>query len=233
MKKAVLACGLAFLALSLSVSSASAGQELRISNIGPFGFTAETLHGWKFGSGWSCHGRALKNDGTRTYTSIRPVTRFSSSRIRFGYRTPRAGKPIYLTCRGIHKRVTRHQWRNYSSTRSGTETSSRSRQGPCYLDGFYGELQLDCWGGRYAIAHYHFELPGDARSVDTGASGYLGCCSQGRVSKDWSRSGNDWTYTVTVTGWRAYTVRRVHMDYSRRITVHPVIHSVGRGKARR
>ena len=133
-----------------------------------------------------------------------------------------------MTCT-LKKRVSHyeHQWRSFTKWRYGTATSSRSKSGNCYFSGFDGWLSIDCWGGAYAKATYRFSLPSDARHVTRTIRGSVGCCDSGSLSRTWA--GN--TASVTVTGWRAFTVKRVAIHYDRwvRMKVTETVRTNGAG----
>lgn len=108
--------------------------------------------------------------------------------------------------------------KTFAIRKSGTQTSSRSTSGPCYIHGSSGVLTLDCWGGTYAIATWGFSIPRDAfnvsRSINTRLSSADICC-QGSISKGWT--GNKaW---VKATGWRAVDVIGTRVTYSRKIRI--------------
>lgn len=116
-------------------------------------------------------------------------------------------------------------WKSFSQHRSGTNTTSRSHSSSCYIDGYSGELHLDCWGGAYAQAKYSFGLPRDARYIHRSISSRAGCCdSSGSNSKYWV--GN--TAIARSTGWHSMYVRGVTVSYQHRVrtTKRTVIHNV-------
>jgi hypothetical protein len=120
----------------------------------------------------------------------------------------------------LYRTVVTHprKWRWFTKSRRGTDTSSRAKSGNCFIDGFYGWLKLDCWAGNYAAASYRFGLPDDARRITRSIRGTIGCCNNGTVTKRWQ--GN--TGYVVVTGWRAYTIKRVRVEYQHRVRVRKV-----------
>jgi hypothetical protein len=69
--------------------------------------------------------------------------------------------------------------RRYSTTsdRGGAE----SRSGPCYFDGLFGSLFIDCWGGNYAQVNYRFSLPDDAGRISRRIVGDVACCEPGSI----------------------------------------------------
>ena len=83
-----------------------------------------------------------------------------------------------------------------------------------------GTTSLDCWGGRFARASYTFRLPAAAYSLRYALSGQRSAgdiCCFGRISRAGSRvSKTAFRVTATVTGWRAYDVRRVAVSYTYR-----------------
>jgi hypothetical protein len=135
-------------------------------------------------------------------------------------------RPLTIRCRRLrhhywtNERV--HRWVGHSKERRGVDTSRRANRGSCHFSSLSGDLTLDCWGGRYALAKYTFGLPGDARDVHHSDRGSVGCCNfGGKISRSWNttRNGN-LAYLVRVTGWRAYTVRRVRVSYETRVVRH-------------
>lgn len=93
----------------------------------------------------------------------------------------------------------------------------RSDHSPsCYVNDYSYDntTQLDCWGGRFAWVAYNFRLPDGARNVSWSVTGERGCCSDGRIVKAGTRSGNRVSVKVKVTGWRSYTVKRVFVTYT-------------------
>ena len=106
--------------------------------------------------------------------------------------------------------------RRITKTRNGFETSSRVGSPSCYIDrDWYGNgLELDCWGGRQAVANYGFVLPHNASNVTWNVAGVRGCCSNGRVARTGTRTGDHFNVRVRVTNWASYTVNRVNVTYS-------------------
>ena len=111
--------------------------------------------------------------------------------------------------------------RRHSMARAGS-SSATSTSGPCFVTRStrQGTTNLDCWGGRYARASYTFRLPADAYAVRYSLSGQRTaadiCCS-GRIMQSGSRvSRTAFRVTATVTGWRAYDVRRAAVSYAYR-----------------
>jgi len=60
--------------------------------------------------------------------------------------------------------------------------------------------------------------PERGRRINRTINGFVGCCDNGTVAKRWQ--GN--TAHVVVTGWRAYTVKRVRVEYQHRVRVRTV-----------
>jgi hypothetical protein len=183
-------------------------------------FYAYTPSGWK----------ASNCSGTVSYASIgtwslEVVDGLDTGRVELWSEVSTNDHPVSATvdC-SLYKRTVSYErrWRTFTKTRYGTDTSSRSKAGNCFFraDRYNGWLTLDCWGGSYARAAYRFNLPGDARNITRTIRGSTGCCSYSNstVSRSWS--GN--TATVTVTNWRAYTIKRVKIEYERRVRVRIV-----------
>lgn len=120
--------------------------------------------------------------------------------------TRTATKTVTATTDTVDRRMT--------LSRSGTNTSSRSHSGSCYFSGFYGSLDLDCWGGRQAVANYRFNVPNNARNVTWNVRGDRGCCDNGQVVKTGTRTGDHFNVRVRVTNWAAYTVDRASVTYT-------------------
>lgn len=96
----------------------------------------------------------------------------------------------------------------------GTATSSRSHRGNCSITGYDGDLTLDCWAGKYAMAQYAFRVPAKAHNFKWSVRGGVNCCSNGRIIKSAKRvSKRRYVITVKVTNWRSYAVRSVHLKY--------------------
>jgi hypothetical protein len=184
------------------------------------GFYAYAPTGWKVGNCW----------GNATYPTEGTWRLFTVD----GWDTRRATlEPDYwaseqptranVSC-NLYKRTTTYErrWRTFTKSRYGTNTSSRSKSGSCYFrgDSWTGWLTLDCWGGSYARARYRFSLPDDARNITRTIRGSTGCCAftNSTVRRSWS--GN--RATVTVTNWRAYTIKRVKITYDHRVRVRIV-----------
>lgn len=105
--------------------------------------------------------------------------------------------------------------RRKTVSRNGSDTLRRQRRGNCHFVRWGSELQLDCWGGRYARATYQFRLPASARNINWDVSGSRGCCSDGRVRfRGWRVNNRAVRVSTTVTNWRSYTVRDVAVTYS-------------------
>jgi hypothetical protein len=126
---------------------------------------------------------------------------------------------IKASCQ-VHHTIVSHErkWRWFIKSRRGTDTSARAKSGNCFFNGFGGWLKLDCWAGTYAAASYRFRLPSDARRIHRTIRGSVGCCANGTVTKRWQ--GN--TAHVVVTGWRAYTVKRVEISYQHKVRIRSV-----------
>lgn len=116
---------------------------------------------------------------------------------------------------------TGYRTRRHTLVRAGN-ASAGSASGTCYVtrDGSARTTSLDCWGGRYARASYSFRLPAAAYAVRyslSGARSSADLCCYGRISRAGSRvSKTGYRVTATVTGWRAFDVRRVAVSYSYR-----------------
>jgi hypothetical protein len=114
------------------------------------------------------------------------------------------------------------RWRWFTKARFGTNTTTRSHSGSCYMNRSYypSGLHLDCWGGSYAQATYRFALPSDARRISRNIRTEQGCCASlgGSTSKRWS--GN--TAIVRATGWAGIYVKRVSVEYQHRVKVRTV-----------
>jgi hypothetical protein len=111
-------------------------------------------------------------------------------------------------------------WRTVqrSIVRHGTNTSSRSTGGSCYISGYNGVLTLDCWGGRYASATYRFAVPNNAFNIRRSSRVRLSnadFCCHGKISKVWT--GNK--FSVVVTGWRAADVYSARVTYNVRMRI--------------
>lgn len=125
-------------------------------------------------------------------------------------------------------------WKTIHKSRSGVNTTSRSHSDSCYFNSLYsGALHLDCWGGAYAQANYHFALPSDARYITRSINTDPACCGySGRATKSWS--GN--TAIVRATGWAGIYVNRVLISYQHRVrttkrtTIYTTLHGVGIGQ---
>lgn len=152
-------------------------------------------------------------------------------------------RPIVVRCPRLRHKFTTidrvQRWDRRSKERRGTETSDREARGSCRFSHLYGGLTPDCHGGGgYAIAKYHFGLPRDARRVRHSADGEEQCCDfGGKISKRWITTQNgNLAYVVKVTGFRAWTVRRVHVRYetkiSHRVRRHHTTFAKGYGKLR-
>lgn len=98
--------------------------------------------------------------------------------------------------------------------RRGTRTTSRARADGCYIDGYSGELTLDCWGGRYARAVYVYRVPRTAFGFRRQIYGEVNCCDDGRITRVGQRTGpRTYRTTITVTDWRSYTVEWADLRY--------------------
>lgn len=129
------------------------------------------------------------------------------------------------TTRGGRDRTVRRRVRVETDTvtrrrtvsRNGADTLRRQRRGSCHFVRWGPELQLDCWGGRYARATYQFRLPASARNITWDVYGTRGCCSDGRVRfRGWRVNNRAVRVSTTVTNWRSYEVREVAVTYSYR-----------------
>ena len=116
---------------------------------------------------------------------------------------------------------TGYRIRRHTLVRAGN-ASAASASGSCFVtrDSSDRTTSLDCWGGRYARASYGFRLPAAAYAVRYSLSGVRSAadiCCDGRISRAGSRvSRTAYRVTATVTGWRAFDVRRVAVSYSYR-----------------
>jgi hypothetical protein len=134
-------------------------------------------------------------------------------------------RPLTIRCPRLRHRYWTtervHEWVGRSKERRGTDTSRRARTGGCTIESLFGNLRLDCFGGRgYALAKYTFGLPGDARDVHHSDRGSEECCDfGGKISKSWNTtaSGN-LAFVVRVNGYRGYTQRRARVSYETRVT---------------
>ena len=113
--------------------------------------------------------------------------------------------------------VVKHQ----TVARAGNSSAS-AVSGPCHVSRSVSRhmTSLDCWGGRYARASYTFRVPAGAYAVSYSLSGQHSAadiCCYGRISRAGGRvSKTAFRVTATVTGWRAYDVRRAAVSYSYR-----------------
>jgi hypothetical protein len=106
---------------------------------------------------------------------------------------------------------------------TGYDTSYQRRTKSCYIDyELYDtdEVTLDCWGGRYALVTYRFQVPSNATNLSFYVRGYQGCCSGGSIIKRADRI-NSTTYRVEVkvTRWREYSVESVRVGYDHRYRI--------------
>jgi hypothetical protein len=99
---------------------------------------------------------------------------------------------------------------------SGASGVRKAKRG-CTATRYDGVMTLDCWGGRYAQATYGFRIPKSAYKITWRAAGRapsLDICCDGRITKTGERTkARSFVVRVRVTGWRAYEVRRVSVDY--------------------
>jgi hypothetical protein len=207
---------LALLGVAVAAPVANAAQTLDVTSRDSWGFETRAPEGWEV---TNCYGAGGYNASgvrvtTASYYNSEAGPRYAYFEFDNGY-SPTVVR-VRATC-DLQRSDTeyRREWRWKTKTRTGTNTSSRARSSGCYFDGYSGSLQLDCWGGSYAEARYRFSLPADARNVSRSISGSINCCRPGTASRRWS--GN--TAIVHVTNWRAYTVRRVTIDYQTKVTV--------------
>jgi len=241
--RGILAAGIicALAALALSAQASGQVKQLRLSHLSSYGagskFTARAPGGWKIKTPRSsCVATGEGSGGARRRAY---VLRAGGRGVTFAFRTPEVTPPLSVDCRKLTKTVIRtkvvKKWVRRASERRGTDVSSTDRKGNCHVNRLFGDLQVDCWGGRYAEAVYRFNLPGDARHINRWAHGTVDCCDRGRLSRDWvDKGGNDLAYRVVVTGWRAYTIRRVGVSYKtkvkRRVRVKHVKRAAGHGE---
>ena len=181
--------------ISVEIKSLATGRTVRRQSLGSRGSGYRT---------WSWNGR--KGNGTLVKTGR--------------YRVIVLGQASGHSDRASTTVTVATGWRSKSHTlhRSGTNTSSRSASSSCYISGYAGELELDCWGGSYAKATYGFGVPSNAvnirRSINKGLSSSDLCCS-GSISATWS--GN--VATVRVSGWRAVNIYGVTIRYTTRTRI--------------
>ena len=101
-----------------------------------------------------------------------------------------------------------------SRTKRGVQTSYRDRKGNCQFWAYSGNLDLDCWGGDYALARWGLTLPRNTTKTGWSVRGRKGCCAEGVIQKDgWKATPRRMTIEVRVTRWSAYTVNRVKVTY--------------------
>jgi hypothetical protein len=109
-------------------------------------------------------------------------------------------------------------WKTFTKHRSGTNPTSTSHSSSCYINRTYSlGLHLDCWGGAYAQANYHFALPSDARNISRNISTEAGCCSYSSGSNSKSWVGN--TAIVRTSGWHSMYVHGATIRYQHRVRV--------------
>jgi hypothetical protein len=110
--------------------------------------------------------------------------------------------------------ATKKVWHSETASFDGRETTDRARSRSCYFRSLFGELTLDCWGGRFAEVTYAFRVPRTATHVSWRVRGEVNCCDDGRITKDARRvSDRRVVISVRVTNWRSYTARRASIEY--------------------
>jgi hypothetical protein len=153
--------------------------------------------------GWAWNGR--RNNGR-----LAPPGRYTVSL---------TGRSVYgnvKTVKRVVQLATRWRTKTVTDRKYGTQTLTRRHSSDCYVNGYSdGSLVLDCWGGRYARAGYHFHMHSHAFNISSRVSGYQGCCSEGQIIRDGRRTDNDsYSMVVKITNWRSYTVNAVRLTYS-------------------
>jgi hypothetical protein len=132
------------------------------------------------------------------------------------------------TRHGITKAVVATGWRTKSNsgTREGREYSSAASRGSCFIshDVFSSVSEdLDCWGGKYAIAKYRFTIPATAKNLSWDAQGHKDSddiCCRGVITKSGKRlDAKHFLVTVKVTGWRAYVVKYADVYYKYKVRI--------------
>ena len=213
---------LALVGGAVAAPVASAAQPLTVTWLHPyFGFETEAPPGWEV---TNCHGGVGYDSNGVKLTDATPDWLFYSS-VAPGHvmwRFDNAGPPgvsvvrVTGTC-DLRRAETQNspEWQWRTQTRRGTNTLYRSRSSRCRFDALGGDLQLECLGGKVALARYRFSLPADARGISRSIRGSIGCCSPGTVSRTWS--GN--RATIRVTNRRSYSVRRVSVSYWTQVNV--------------
>ena len=222
-------------------------KRLRISNIhraGSFSggysvLTATAPRKWTIRNPSTCAVFGFENGGRRSGWGYGRSGRRIHARFPGGVTVGQ--HRIVIRCPHLRHRFTTiksvQRWTQRGKGRGGSDTSSRARKGNCRFTHLFGGLTVDCWGGRYGIVKYHFALPSDARGIHRSADGAVRCCANGKVTKNWVTTPNgNLVYVVRVTGWRAYTVRHVHVRYftkvSHRVRRHHTAFAKGYGKLR-
>jgi hypothetical protein len=216
LRKLVLIVALAVVG-AVFAPSAFAAQPMTISNVDDWGFTATAPSGWNVRN---CTGAAYDSgNGVIDTASLWDKYGRIADLTWNGYPDVATIDRVEVDCDLKKTTVTYpKKWRWFTKARTGTDTSSRSKSGNCYFSGFSGDLWVDCWGSGYATAKYRFGLPSDARQISRRIRGTVGCCDGGRVTRSWS----DNRATVTVTGWRSYTVERVSIHYQHKAPTRTV-----------
>ena len=187
-------------------SSATSDNEISVRNASGSVVRREDLGNQRAGRhSWSWSGR--RKDGS----TLKPGT-----------------YQISLVARGTQKQVERASrsvridtdWRTARVTRvrDGYDTTSSDGSSNCYTtyDSYFGELNLDCWGGRRAEANYRFTVPANAVIQDWSVAGDIMCCRGGPDKSAARLSSEAFRVTVAVSGWRGYVIRRVRVEYTYR-----------------
>ena len=118
----------------------------------------------------------------------------------------------------VHKSIKRDGFESRSATRGKCYYRYGPSSGP---DEF--SITLDCRGGRYARATFNWKIPSNAKNLfwDWKAPRtYLDFCCQGRITNHESRPSKTSARAVfQVTGWRAFMIRWVSLDYDYRTRI--------------
>lgn len=126
----------------------------------------------------------------------------------------RTSKTVAHTVTIATQVVTRHGHKYRDGTAGRASTA-----GNCHVFWYQG-AQLDCWGGRYAKLRYVFSLPSSAYKVHYTVWGERAgddFCCQGTIRHTGARSSKrSFRVVEEVTGWRAYEVDEVDLNYTYR-----------------
>lgn len=154
---------------------------------------------------WSWSGK--KSDGTYAVPGSYVVRFYATA----GDLTKQAGVVVKI--------ATSYTVVDTSKVVTGYQTYSHEFSPSCYVDYFYyySTVDLDCWGGSYAIARYRFTIPANAYNVRYAVAGYHECCTNGDVYTTAARTSSTvYRVNVVATGWRSYVVERVRVGYTYR-----------------